>query len=63
MKKEIKYIFEVAHPKEDFKIRNKANTFEGLKKKSNINLLLPNGYFENESGYYNECTLTGKIMG
>jgi len=45
-KEQIKYIFEVAHPKEDFKIRNKANSFEDLKKKTNINTFLPMGYFK-----------------
>ena len=42
----IKYIFEVARPKEDFKIRNKANTLKQLMNKANIRVYLPMGYFK-----------------
>ncbi len=45
MKKDIKYIFEVAHRKEKFKIRNQAKSFNELMKKFNI-LLLTKGYFK-----------------
>ncbi len=46
MKTEVKYIFEVARPKEDFKIRNKANTIKQLGNRFNVKFNIGFGYYD-----------------
>ena len=46
MNKEVKYIFEVSRPKEDFKVRNKAKTIKQLANRFNVKYQIGFGYFK-----------------